>query len=284
MSKTGLVLEGGALRGLFSAGVMDVMLEHDITVDGVVGVSAGAAFGVNYVSGQVGRSLRYNQRFAGDGRYCGLWSLLTTGDLFNARFAYHTVPTESDPFDNTAFEQSPVDYHLVATDVDTGKAVYKRIKQGGDVLYEWIRASSSMPMVSRVVDIDGLHLLDGGIADSIPLRYMEEQGYERNIVILTRPAGFTKKPNSMLWLARLMLRRYPALLDAFARRHEMYNEELEYVAKREAEGAALVIRPEADLPINRLSSDPTKMQATYDLGTEVARKRLQEIIRAARQG
>lgn len=269
--KTGLVLEGGALRGLFSAGVMDVMLEHGINVDGVVGVSAGAAFGVNYVSRQAGRALRYNQRFAGDRRYCGLWSLLTTGDYFNARFAYHTVPSEYDLFDNEAFESSPVDYTLVTTDVVTGKPYYKSIKQGGEVLYEWIRASSSMPMVSRIVDIDGMHLLDGGISDSIPLRYMEQQGYERNIVVLTQPYGFVKKPNRLMWLARMMLRRYPALLDVMAHRHEMYNEQLEYVKKREADGAALVIRPFDTLPITRLSSDPAKMQETYDLGIKAAK-------------
>lgn len=269
--KTGLVLEGGALRGLFSAGVMDVMLEHGINVDGVVGVSAGAAFGVNYVSRQAGRALRYNQRFAGDRRYCGLWSLLTTGDYFNARFAYHTVPSEYDLFDNEAFEGSPVDYTLVTTDVVTGKPYYKSIKQGGEVLYEWIRASSSMPMVSRIVDIDGMHLLDGGISDSIPLRYMEQQGYERNIVVLTQPWGFVKKPNRLMWLARMMLRRYPALLDVMAHRHEMYNEQLEYVKKREADGAALVIRPFDSLPITRLSSDPAKMQETYDLGVKAAK-------------
>ncbi len=269
--KTGLVLEGGALRGLFSAGVMDVMLEHGINVDGVVGVSAGAAFGVNYVSRQAGRALRYNQRFAGDRRYCGLWSLLTTGDYFNARFAYHTVPSEYDLFDNEAFERSPVDYTLVTTDVVTGKPYYKSIKQGGEVLYEWIRASSSMPMVSRIVDIDGMHLLDGGISDSIPLRYMEQQGYERNIVVLTQPYGFVKKPNRLMWLARMMLRRYPALLDVMAHRHEMYNEQLEYVKKREADGAALVIRPFDTLPITRLSSDPAKMQETYDLGVKAAK-------------
>lgn len=269
--KTGLVLEGGALRGLFSAGVMDVMLEHGINVDGVVGVSAGAAFGVNYVSRQAGRALRYNQRFAGDRRYCGLWSLLTTGDYFNARFAYHTVPSEYDLFDNEAFESSPVDYTLVTTDVVTGKPYYKSIKQGGEVLYEWIRASSSMPMVSRIVDIDGMHLLDGGISDSIPLRYMEQQGYERNIVVLTQPYGFVKKPNRLMWLARMMLRRYPALLDVMAHRHEMYNEQLEYVKKREADGAALVIRPFDTLPITRLSNDPAKMQETYDLGVAAAK-------------
>ena len=266
----GLVLEGGALRGLFSAGVMDVMLERGIDVEGVVGVSAGAAFGVNYVSRQPGRALRYNQRFAGDRRYCGLWSLITTGDYFNAEFAFHTVPRELDLFDNDTFESSPVDYHLVTTDVTTGQPFYKRVKQGGDVLYEWIRASSSMPMVSRIVDIDGKRLLDGGISDSIPLQFMESQGYDRNIVVLTQPSGFVKKPNPLMWLARVMLRRYPALIDAMARRHEMYNAQLDYVARRQAEGAAIVIQPDEPLPISRLSSDPHKMQQTYDLGRDAA--------------
>ena len=189
--KCGLVLEGGAYRGMFTCGVLDVMMENGIRVDGAVGVSAGAAFGVNYCSGQIGRALRYNQRFARDKRYSGLHSLFTTGDLYNAEFCYHVVPTVYDVFDYDAFLASPIDFHVVCTDVLTGKPVY-HILRDPDIheALEWIRASASMPMVSNIVEVGGYRLLDGGMADSIPLHYLESVGYARHIVVLTQPEGF----------------------------------------------------------------------------------------------
>lgn len=269
--KTGLVLEGGAMRGLFSAGVMDVLMERGVTFDGIVGVSAGAAFGCNYKSGQAGRALRYNKRFARDKRYCSLRSLLRTGDLFNAEFCYHTVPAEYDVFDNAAFEANPTAFFVVCTDVMTGEPVYHQLTRGGDEAYEWIRASASMPLCSRPVPLDGRLLLDGGIADSIPLRFFEEQGYERNIVVLTQPEGYVKHRNRFLPLMRLSgLRKYPRFIEAVARRHEMYNAELEYVREAERQGRAIVIRPPEPLPIGHISHDPAEMQRVYEMGTRVA--------------
>ena len=244
------------MRALFTCGVMDVLMENGITFDGLVGVSAGAAFGCNYKSRQTGRPLRYNVRFAKDWRYCSLWSLLTTGNLFGAKFAYHTVANKYDLFDSEAFEHNPMEFHVVATDVLTGKAVYKQLERGGAYLCEWLRASSSMPIVSRVVRIDGLQLLDGGIADSIPLRYFQSQGYERNLVLL--------------W-------RYPNLADAMARRHEMYNEELRYVAQEATKGNTLVVCPAEELPIGRISHDRALMVETYNIGRQTAQQQLAEI-------
>lgn len=276
--KHGLVLEGGALRGLYSAGIMDVMMEEGIDVDGLVGVSAGAAFGCNMKSRQHGRPLRYNQRFAKDWRYCSLRSLLRTGDLFGAEFAYHTVPNELDVFDNEVFERNPMDYWVVCTDVLTGEAVYKKLEQGGDVAYEWIRASASMPLCSRVVELEGRLLLDGGVADSIPLRFMQQQGYERNVVVLTQPADYLKSRNKFLPLMRISgLRKYPNFLQAMADRHYMYNAELEYVWTEERAGRALVFRPERPLPIGHTSHNPAEMQAVYDIGRKDAKNRLQEL-------
>ena len=265
------------MRALFTCGVMDVLMENGITFDGLVGVSAGAAFGCNYKSRQTGRPLRYNVRFAKDWRYCSLWSLLTTGNLFGAKFAYHTVANKYDLFDSEAFEHNPMEFHVVATDVLTGKAVYKQLERGGAYLCEWLRASSSMPIVSRVVRIDGLQLLDGGIADSIPLRFFQSQGYERNLVVLTQPMGYQKKPMSMMQSVRRLLWRYPNLADAMARRHEMYNEELRYVAQEATKGNTLVVCPAEELPIGRISHDRALMVETYNIGRQTAQQQLAEI-------
>ena len=277
--KTGLVLEGGALRGMFTAGVLDALAEHQVFVDGVIGVSAGACFGCNYKSGQVGRALRYNMRFARDRRYCSLWSWLTTGNLFNAEFAYHTVAEELDVFDNQAFLANRMEYHLVATDVLTGRPVYQQMDKGGAWLYEWLRASSSMPIASKVVEVDGYCLLDGGISDSIPLRHFEEMGFERNVVVLTQPLGFKKKPMKGMWLMKMLLRKYPKLVEALENRWKMYNAELDYVARQAEQRRCLVIAPETTLPINRISHDAEKMKLTHEMGGRIAEERLEEIRR-----
>ena len=280
--KYGLVLEGGALRGLFSAGVMDIMMEHGIEFDGVVGVSAGAAFGCNYISRQPGRAIRYNKRFAKDWRYCSWRSWLKTGDLFGAEYAYHIVPTQYDIFDNETYDQNPTEFHVVCTDVETGKAFYKHCDFSGDRLFDYIRASASMPVVSKVVELDGNKLLDGGVADSIPLAYFEGLGFERNIVILTQPLGYQKKHNRLMPIMRIGLRKYPNMVRALDERHIMYNKQLEYVSLREQAGAALVIRPDAPIPIGHTSHNPDNMQAVYDMGRKKGEQMLPEIQRFMR--
>ena len=275
--KTGLVLEGGAMRGLFSAGVIDVLMEHGINFDGIVGVSAGAAFGCNMKSRQAGRAIRYNTKFANDWRYCSLRSLITTGDIFGGEFCYHYLPKHLDIFDNEAFNQNPMEFFAVCTDVETGEPIYKRLMKADDECYEWIRASASMPLASKIVNINGRKVLDGGISDSIPLKFMQQQGYEKNIVVTTQPAGYVKEKNSFLPLMRLQLRRYPRFLDAVANRHEMYNAQLEYVAEQERQGKTLVLRPESALTIGHITHDADKMWETYNIGRALAEKRLEEI-------
>ena len=277
MTKKGLILEGGAMRGLFTAGIMDVMMENELRPDGIVGVSAGACFGCNVKSHQAGRAIRYNKRFARDSRYCSLSSLLKSGDIFNAEFAYHIVPTLYDPFDNETFEADPMEFHLVCTDVLTGKAVYKNCKQGGQNFFDWVRASASMPVVSNVVEIDGYKLLDGGMADSIPLQYFENQGYNKNVVILTQPEGYIKKASKAMPLIRLALRKYPAVVEAMKNRHIMYNNQLKYVKEAENRGEILVIRPEKPIPIGHICHNPEQMQAAYDMGREHGEKYLEKI-------
>ena len=183
----GLVLEGGAMRGLFTAGVMDVLMEYGAEFDAIVGVSAGAAFGVNYKSKQIGRVIRYNKRFANDKRYCSVQSLLNTGNLFNAMFCYHTVPNELDKFDRERYNADKTPFYVVCTDAETGEPVYHLLDRANDWGFEWIRASASMPLVSRPVKIDGKYYLDGGMSDSIPIEFMIVGGCEKNVVVLTQP-------------------------------------------------------------------------------------------------
>ena len=275
--KKGLVLEGGAMRGLWTAGVTDVMMEHDVWPDGLIGVSAGAAFGCNYKSRQAGRAIRYNTRFAKDSRYSGLRSLLTTGDYFNAQFGYHIVPYQYDLFDVEAFEQNPMVLTVVCTDVETGKAVYHDMPHVDYDELEWLRASASMPLASKEVEVQGRKLLDGGVADSIPLSYYEQQGYDRNVVILTQPQGFVKSPNRLMPLMRIGLRKYPNMVKAMADRHLMYNRELDYVAQAEREGRCLVIRPDEKIPIGHISHDADEMRHVYELGRQVGERYIERI-------
>lgn len=273
--KRGLVMEGGAMRGLFTAGVTDVMMEAGIVFDGAIGVSAGAVFGGNYKAGQAGRVLRYNLRFCKDPRYSSLRSLIKTGDLFGADFCYREIPDHLDPFDQAAYAANPMDFFVVATDVHTGRAVYHNCLDGGREDLEWFRASASMPLASRIVSVGGYDLLDGGIADSIPLAYLEEQGYDRNVVVLTQPMGYVKAKNKAMPLLRRVYKDYPQLLDTLARRQDVYNETTAAIREKERRGEVFVIRPEAPLDIHRVEHDRARIQAVYDLGRAVMEKRLE---------
>lgn len=275
--KKGLVLEGGAMRGLFSAGVIDILMENNLLPDGVIGVSAGAAFGCNIKSKQPGRVIRYNKKLAHDWRYASFRSLLTTGDYFGGEYAYHYMPRHLDYFDVETFNNNPMEFWAVCTNVGTGKAVYKRLMEVDNNCLEYIRASASMPIAARIVTVEGKKLLDGGIADSIPLRFFQEQGYDRNLVVLTQPANYVKEPNKLMPLMRLWLRRHPRIIRALEQRHIMYNNQLEYVRQEEKKPNTLVLRPEVTLTIGHLSHNPDDMQATYEHGRKVATKHLEEI-------
>lgn len=275
--KKGLVLEGGAMRGLWTAGVIDVMMEHDIWPDGLIGVSAGAAFGCNYKSRQIGRAIRYNTRFAKDPRYSGWKSLLTSGDYYNAEFGYHVVPYQYDIFDTKTFAKNPLEFIVVCTDVETGQPVYHKMDHVDYNELEWLRASASMPLASKVVEVDGWKLLDGGVSDSIPLEYYERQGYQRNVVILTQPLGYRKQHLGLMPLMRLALRKYPHFLKALDERHQMYNCQLDYVAEAERLGRCLVIRPDEKIPIGHLSHDASQMRHVYELGRAVGERYIDKI-------
>ncbi|MDO4621036.1 MAG: patatin family protein [Lachnospiraceae bacterium] len=277
MKKYGLVMEGGGMRGLFTAGVLDVLMEKGIVFDGAIGVSAGACFGCNIKSVQPGRAIRYNKRFARDPRYSGFRSLVKTGDIFGAEFAYHVLPFELDLMDIETYRSNPMEFWLVATDLQTGEPVYHRIDDLNYDDLEWMRASASMPGVSRIVSVGGRDMLDGGMTDSIPLRFFETEGYLRNVVILTQPSDYVKKPNNMMPVIRRALKDYPKGIEAMEKRHIAYNKQVRYAHHAEEKGRALIIQPETALGIRHLEHNPDEMQRVYDLGREAAEKKMDEL-------
>lgn len=275
--KKGLILEGGAMRGLFSAGIIDRMMEENIEFDGLIGVSAGACFGCNYKSRQIGRTLRYNLKYSSDKRYCSVSSLIKTGDMYGAEFCYHTLPETLDIFDKKAFEENPVEFYMVCTDVQSGLAVYHKMEKADYEELEWMRASASLPLVSRIVEVGGKKMLDGGISDSVPIKYFENIGYEKNVVILTQPKNFRKEKSGLMPVITLALRKYPKLVEAMKHRHEMYNQTLDYIWEQERKGNVLVLCPDEKLPIKRTEHRKEVLQAVYDIGRAVFDKRVAEI-------
>lgn len=275
--KRGLILEGGAMRGMFTAGVLDVLMENDIEFDGVIGVSAGATFGCNYISKQIGRTIRYNKKYCRDKRYCSFRSLIKTGDLFGEDFCYNKIPNELDPYDNDAFRKSETEFYIVTTDIETGEAVYKKYDVDDPECLLWMRASASMPLASRIVEAGGRKMLDGGMADSIPVKKFEEMGYNKNVVVLTQPDGYVKEKNSALPLIRLKYKKYPKLIEVMANRHIMYNETLGYIKEKEASGELFVIRPEEKLNVGHIEHNADELEKAYQTGRKVAQKKLEKL-------
>lgn len=272
--KTGLIMEGGAMRGMFTCGVMDVLLREEIEFDGAIGVSAGAVFGCNYKSRQIDRAIRYNTRFCKDKRYCSFRSLIRTGDLYGADFCYNKLPYELDIFDTDTFEKNPMEFWVVATDVHTGKAYYHKCKTGKGEDMKWFRASASMPVLSRPVEIRGGSYLDGGCADSVPLTFFESIGYDRNLVVLTQPKGYRKKSKKMSSLTRVALKKYPAILKDLETRAEDYNSQMEEVEKAAKDGKILAIYPPEALNIGAAEKKQEELLRVYRIGEETAKEKL----------
>ena len=262
--KIGLVLEGGAMRGMYTAGVLDTFLDKDFWVDGIISVSAGALFGVNYPSRQKERAIRYNKKFISDKRYISFKSLVRTGNIVNKDFAFYEVPFKYDVFDNKTFKESDIDFYVAVTNLQTAQAEYVKLIDPLAQM-EVLRATSAMPYVSRPVEIDGIPYLDGAIVDSIPVEQMQMLGYDKIIVILTRTLDY-RKSKPMAWIAKWFYRRYPDFADAVNQRYAMYNQQVENVIKLAEEGDIFVIRPSVDLKIKRIEKDPNKLQAMYELG------------------
>lgn len=276
-NKIGLVLEGGGHRGIYTAGILDTFAQNNISFDGIMGVSAGCIHGVSFLSGQIGRSVRYTTRFCNNPSYMSFKSLIKTGDFFNVDFCYYKLPETLDPFDNDAFDKNPTPFYAVCSDVNTGKAVYHKCDSVRGEKIKWIQASASMPLAAKIVKIDDGEFLDGGITDSIPIKKMQELGYSKNIVILTQEAGYRKKPNSLLPLIKRVYKKYPELINAIQNRHIIYNQQLDYLEEQEKLGNVIIIRPSQKPQAGRIEKDKEKILSTYNLGRNDAEKLLETV-------
>ena len=271
--KTGLVCEGGGMRGIYTAGVLDVLGENGVGFDSIVGVSAGAIHATSFKAGQHGRSIRFYLAYSGDSRFMGVRSWLKTGDFVNYDFCYHEIPEDLVPLDFDAFEASKTELYMTCTNVETGQPYYHLTTSLRGKNMEILRASASLPVVSRIVEFEGLKLLDGGTADSIPLKFMQDKGVAKNVVILTRPVGYRKTPESNP-LFSFIYRRYPEFVECLRTRHERYNAEVERIDELEKSGEIFVFRPDHVTGIKRLERNPAKIVEMYELGRRDAVNRL----------
>ncbi|MCR4656762.1 MAG: patatin family protein [Lachnospiraceae bacterium] len=277
--KKGLIMEGGAMRGMFTAGVTDVFMEKGVRFDGGIGTSAGAAFGCNYKSGQIGRALRYNMEYCADKRYVSASGFLRSGNLYSEDFCYHQIPESLDKFDFDAFNENPMEFYITCTNIETGRAVHHRHDEKNDDLntfLEWIRASCAMPMLEQIVEIDGVKLLDGGVGDSVPLEYFEELGFDRNVVILTQPLEYRKKKIKYGLLAKTTYRKYPNLTKAMLDRHIRYNETYDRIREKELKGEIVVVRPPKPLNIG-ITHDKNELRRVYNIGRREGLKALRRV-------
>ena len=276
-NKKALIMEGGALRGIFTCGVIDVLMENNIIFDAGVGISAGAVLGCNYKSKQIGRGLRYNLKYCKNKEYHSFRSLRKTGDLFGVDFCYNKLPNELDKFDIETFKNNPMKFYVGTTKVSTGEAIFHECATGDESDMLWFRASASMPIVSRVVEIDGEGYLDGGISVSVPYKFIEDLGYNKNVIILTRPKGYRKKKTKHKLFLKHFLKKMPKIKELVLNRYTSYNKEMDDIDYREREGLSIVIRPPMKLKISKTERNPKKIQKVYDLGRSEGLKRLEEI-------
>ena len=276
--KVAMVLEGGGMRGLFTAGVLDVFLENKIKVDCIVGVSAGALFGANYFSNQKGRALRYNKQYLGDKRYISKRSLFLTGNLVNKNFAYYKITNELDPFDNETFIKSKKDYYVTVTNIETGSPEYIKIDNVNEQM-EAFRATSAVPFMSKIIKINDKKYLDGGISDSIPIEKCRSLGYKKIIVVLTQPLNYQKKPigKKQQTLINLKYHKYPKLINTMKNRYEHYNHTLKKINELEKQKEIFVIRPSTQINIPLTSNNKEKIQEVYDMAISDSKKIIKKL-------
>lgn len=277
MYQAGLVLEGGGMKGAYTTGVLDFFLEKGIEFSRVYGVSAGAIHMMSYLSKQKKRSINIGIKYAGDKRYCSVESLLRTGDIFNVDMCYNLIPRKYDPFDNEAYLRYTGKAFAVVTNIETGKPEYLRVKDGLADLPK-IRASASLPLVSRNVEIDGKLYLDGGISDAIPIQKSILDGNEKNIVILTKEVGYVRKPSGQLSAIKLRYRKYPKVYELMKSRHTAYNDTMAFLHRQQENGQAFVIQPKKPSDVGRLEKDPKKIEALYKEGYNDAAECYEQMI------
>ena len=270
-NNTALVLEGGGLRGVFTCGVLDCFMDYGIRFPFTVGVSAGACNGLSYMSGQRGRAKSSNIDLMDKYHYVGLKYLLTQGCIMDFKLLFEDFPEKIIPYDYDAYFSNPDRYVMVTTNCLTGKAEYLEEKSSSERVMSIVRASSSLPYVTKITYVDGVPMLDGGIADSIPVRYALDQGYENLVVILTRNRGYRKKKGRVR-IAKAFYRKYPALQNALMERNIVYNRAMDLIESLEDQGKITVIRPIRPVEVGRMEKDTAKLSALYQEGYDIANK------------
>ena len=265
MYQAGLVLEGGGMKGVYTAGVLDFFLDKGVEFSGVYGVSAGACHMCSYLSGQRGRALEVCVDYLDTRKYCSAESLLTTGDLFNVNMAYHLIPEYLNPYDYEAFHKYKGKAYAVVTNIETGKPEYLRIRDMKKEI-DAIRASASLPLVSRNVKYNGKLYLDGGLSDAVPICKSILDGNKKNVVILTKEEGYVRTPASHLGLLKLRYLRYPKVYELMAGRHLAYNDTMDYLKKQQENGQAFVLRPKKKSEVGRIEKNTEKLKALYEEG------------------
>ena len=277
MYDAGLVLEGGGLKGVYTAGVLDLFLDKGIEFSSVYGVSAGACCMCSYLSKQRGRAYDVNVDYLDTSMYCSAKSLMTTGDLFHVDICYHLIPEYLNPYDYDAFNRYAGKAYSVATDIVTGRPEYFRIRDMREDI-DKIRASASLPLVSRNVKIDGGLYLDGGISDAIPLQKSVMDGNRKNVVVMTKEVGFVRKPATQMALLKTRYAKYPKVWELMAERHVNYNEQVAYIERQQAAGAVFVIRPAMPNDVGRVEKDLEKLKVLYRQGYEDAERCSEELL------
>lgn len=277
MNKLGLILEGGGMRGLYTAGVLDYFLTKQLEVNGVIGVSAGACHSTSFLSKQYERNKRVCLNYLHDKEYFSLRSFIKTGSIFGMNMMFYKIPNELDLFDYDTFNKRKAELVIVSTNIETGKPDYHIVK---DVKEEvcYIQASASLPLLAKPVEVDGKLLMDGGCSDSIPIHYFEERGYSHNIVILTQDQSYRKGKNNLLPLIRKVYKQYPNLIEALKRRHIDYNETLDYLNISRKQKKTFIIQPSKPITISRLERNEEKLKKLYELGYEDAKKAYPKLV------
>ena len=278
MIEAGLVVEGGGMRGVYTAGVLDYFMEKNLYFDDCYGVSAGACHISSYVSKQIGRSIKVTLDYINDKRYCSVNSLIKTGDMFGVEMLYDIIPNKLELYDYETFNKFKGNFYSVVTNCKTGKAEYIKIKDmKKDIIA--VRASSSLPLLSRIVEINGKEYLDGGITDSIPIKKSIKDGHKKNVVILTRDKTYRKSKPKFLSLLKFKYKKYPNLVKAIENRYKIYNETLDFLEEEKAKNKVFIIQPKLPVKISRIEKDKDKLKALYNQGYEDAKELYEDLMK-----
>lgn len=277
MNKLGLVLEGGGMRGVYTAGVLDFFIDKNIYPDGILGVSAGACHACSYVSKQRGRAFKVNTDYLHSKEYMSFRSFIKTGNYFNENFLYHKIPDQLNLYDYDTFKKSNIKFYAVVSNLETGEPEYLECTDMHKDI-DYVRASASLPLLSKIVEVNGKKVLDGGVCDSIPILKAQHMGYNKNIIVLTQSSNYRKGKNNLLPILKQVYKPYPKFIKALENRHMDYNNTLKRIENMEKNHEVFVIRPSSDVTIHRLEKNVDRLKDLYQQGYDDAKNCYQELL------